>query len=226
MTHCASENAFPAPGLNWTPPDPIPCELTTDRLTIRPARLDEAETLNHIIRAARDHLLPWMPWARSQHDQVAGTAKYIAEQQLALKAGTAFSALGLSVFETDSGELVGGTGIHDVRRDTASCETGYWIRPDRHARGYATEACARVLSWALGDLKHGGLGLRRVRIYCSGANAASQRVPVKLGLHKEVHQRDDYYLEGLGPTDRLGWGVMAREWDCARHRLHRTDDPA
>lgn len=223
MTHCASELAFPSPGLGWTAPNPVRCDLTTPRLTIRPFRLDEAAELNRAVRASRDHLMPWLPWARSQHEHIAGTIKFIAEQELARTAGPALSMIYVGIFESGTGDLVGGTGVNDIRPDSASCETGYWIRSDRHARGYATEACARVLSWALSDQSAGGLGLRRVRIYCSGANDPSQRIPAKLGLHKEVHQREDYYVEGLGPTDRLGWGVMAREWDCQHHRIHPTD---
>ncbi len=206
-------------GLGWTASVPIPCELRSARLTVRLCRLDEAEMCWTVLNASRDHLLPWMPWARTEHREVAGTARYLAEQILARTSGTGFNKIGLGIFESDTGEFVGGTGVHDVRSDTASCETGYWIRHDRIGRGYATEACARVLSWALSDQAAGGLGLRRVRIFCSSANAASRRIPEKLGLRQEVCQREDYYVEGLGPTDRLGWGVMAREWDCQHHRL-------
>tara|TARA_R110000782_G_scaffold54637_16_gene115579 strand:+ start:3061 stop:3741 length:681 start_codon:yes stop_codon:yes gene_type:complete len=226
MTHCASELAFPSPGLGWTAPNPVRCELTTRRLSIRAFRLDEAQSLNHVVVASRDRLLPWLPWARSQHEHLAGTAKFIAEQQLAMTAGHALSMFFVGIFDSESGELLGGTGVSDIRANTASCEIGYWIRSDRQGLGYATEACARVLSWALSDQSDGGLGLRRVRIYCSAANEASRRVPTKLGLHKEVHQREDYYVEGHGPTDRLGWGVMAQEWDCTLHRLNASDDGA
>lgn len=219
MTRCQSEMNFPSPGLGWTAPVPVRCQIETPRMVIRPYRLNEAHQINSIINANRDTLLPWMPWARSQHAEVAGTAKYIAEQILAQSAGHAFASIGVGIFERENGEFLGGTGVHDVRTDTASCETGYWIRGDRCGQGLATEACRHLISWALTDQSAGGLGLRRVRIFCSAANAASRRIPEKLGLRQEVHQRDDYYIEGLGPTDRLGWGVMADEWDTARHAL-------
>lgn len=209
---------FPAAGLRWEAPNPVRVELETDRLTIRPYRLSDADEVFGVIHSSMSHLTPWMPWAPT-HTGLAVTTKYIAEQIIALTAGPKFTNIGIGIFEKDTGDFVGGTGVHDVRRDTASCETGYWIRHDRVGRGYATEACARVLSWALGDQSTGGLGLRRVRIYCSSANRASSRVPEKLGLAPEVRQREDYYIEGIGPTDRLGWGVMAGEWDTASHRV-------
>jgi RimJ/RimL family protein N-acetyltransferase len=218
MTRCQSETNFPAFGLGWSAPQPVRCRLETPRLTVRAYRLDDAETVFRTVNDHRDHLLPWMPWARG-HRQTADTVKYIAEQIIATTAGPLFSNIGVGIFERATGDFLGGTGVHDVRPDTASCETGYWIRADRCGEGFAAEACRHILSWAVSDQSAGGLGLRRVRIYCSSANAASRRIPEKLGLRQEVHQREDYYVESLGPTDRLGWGVMAHEWDTARHTV-------
>lgn len=217
MTRCASEHNFPTPGLGWTAPDPVTCRLETDRLIIRAYTLEDAPAVLDAIRSSLDHLLPWMPWAPG-HTSIAFTTKYIADQMLAQTSGENFNNIGVGIFDKPTGEFLGGTGVHDIRRETASCETGYWIRRDRIGRGYATEACARVLSWALADPNAGGLGLRRVRIYCSSANIPSSRIPERLGLTPEVRQRQDYYIAGHGPTDRLGWGVMSDEWDCVNHR--------
>jgi len=218
MTHCASELNFPSPGLAWSAPDPIRVDLETERLLIRAYRLEDAQEAYGVIQDSLDHLMPWMPWAPG-HTSLAFTAKYLAEQMLALTAGPKFKEIGVGIFEKATGDFIGGTGVHDVRPDTASCETGYWIRHDRTRRGYASEACGRILSWALSDQSSGGLGLRRVRIYCSSANAPSSKVPERLGLTAEVRQREDYYIKGIGATDRLGWGVMASEWDCENHRV-------
>ncbi|MEX0876137.1 MAG: GNAT family N-acetyltransferase [Phycisphaerales bacterium] len=218
MTRCHSENVFPTLGLGWSPPDPIACRIETPRLLIRAYELGDAPEMFEIIRASSDHLLPWMPWSTG-HTCVEFTTRYVADQILALGAGEKFTEIGVGIFEKDTGDFIGGTGVHDVRRETASCETGYWVRHDRTGQGYATEACRHIISWALGPQSGGGLGLRRVRIYCSGANGASQKLPERLGLRQEVHQRDDSYIEGIGCTDRLGWGVMADEWDCGTHEI-------
>ena len=217
MTRCASERNFPKTGLGWTAPDPVVCRLETQRLLIRSYTLEDAPEMLAVIRASLDHLLPWMPWAQG-HTCLAFTTRYIADQMLAQTGGEKFDGIGVGIFDTAGGDFLGGTGVHDIRRDTASCEIGYWIRHDRVGRGYATEACARILSWAMADQNAGGLGLRRVRIYCSSANIPSSRIPERLGLTREVRQRQDYYVDGHGPTDRLGWGVMCDEWDCVNHR--------
>ncbi len=218
MTHCASENLFPADGLGWKAPDPLTCTLESDRLIIRSYRLEDAQEVFDAINDSRDgHLLPWMPWCKDNHRTLESTTKYICEQSLALGNPATFNNVGTGIFCKDTGRFLGGSGVHDIRKDTASCETGYWIRRDAIGNGYAREACARTISWALGSQTKGGLGLRRVRIYTSDKNEASSKLIEKLDITAEVHQRDDYYIEGIGCTTRLGWGVLASEWDCEKH---------
>lgn len=222
MTPTAGDANKPRAGLGWTPPDPIACRLETPRLLIRAYTLEDAPAMFAVIRDSLGHLLPWMEWAPG-HTSLAFTTRYVADQILALGQGPKFGGVGVGIFEKDTGAFVGGTGVHDVRAATASCETGYWLRHDRVGRGYATEACARVLSWALSDQAAGGLGLRRVRIFCAAANTASAGVPERLGLTPELRQRQEVYIDGLGPTDRLGWGVLREEWDCEHHRRAGPD---
>ena len=228
MTRCASERETPGEGLGWTPPAQLCIRVETPRLLIRAYTLDDVPAVFEAVNASRDSLIPWMPWAATDHRELAGTAQYISSQIVAagdtqkLAGEGALKGIGVGIFEQD-GAFVGATGFHDVRPSTASAETGYWIRADRHGRGYCTEAIAHWLSWLLTPHAAGGLGLARVRIYCSSENKASQRIPEKLGLKQEVHQRADYHVPGVGVTDRLGWGVLAEEWDCARHAMRAWD---
>ncbi|MGV6814543.1 MAG: GNAT family N-acetyltransferase [Phycisphaerales bacterium] len=219
MTHCNSENLFPTDGLGWKAPDPITCHLESDRLIIRSYQLSDAQDLFDAINDSRDgHLLPWMPWCKVNHFTIESTTKYICEQMLAMGESATFNNLGTGIFCKDTGRFLGGSGVHDIRKDTASCETGYWIRRDAIGNGYAREACARTISWALSPQPSTGLGLQRVRIYCSAANIHSKNLIEQLGITAEVCQRNDYFIESIGATDRLGWGVLADEWDCQNHR--------
>lgn len=216
MTRCASEDKHPSQGLGWRPPQPIPTTIATPRLTIRLVTLDEIPAACKLAADNTDHLLPWMPWAKLGRP---GVARHLSEQLANATPTGALAELGLGVFLTATGEHIGATGIHDIRPDTASAETGYWIAATHTGNGYAEEACRNVLSWALRPQSESGMGLRRIRIYCSSANKPSQRIPEKLGLTAEVMQRQDYFVEGIGPTDRLGWGVLADEWDCDRNAI-------
>ncbi|MEN0021161.1 MAG: GNAT family protein [Planctomycetota bacterium] len=221
MTRCASEDKHPTQGLGWRAPNPVPTRFDTPRLTIRLARLEEIAECARVIATNLDHLHPWMPWAKGVHANPASLYKFIAEQHLGIDSPATLKELGLGVFLRDSDTLVGGSGIHDIRPDTASAETGYWIAKPHTGKGFAEEACRHLLSWALRPHADGGMGLRRIRIYCSSANEPSARIPEKLGLTAEVRQRQDYVVEGRGPTDRLGWGVLASEWDCESHSIRK-----
>lgn len=217
MTHCASENQFPTEGFGWTPPNPLPLCIESDRLVIRTYTRDDIETIYRVVNETRDHLIPWLPWCRSGYRDMDSSTQEIVNQIMELRDPMTLHRVIFGVFLKESGELVGGSGIHDIRRDTASCETGYWVH-QRHARkGYTEEACRRTISWAMQEQDKGGMGLRRVRVYCSDQNQPSARLVEKLGITAEVHQRDDYYIEGIGCTARLGWGVLKHEWDCTTH---------
>lgn len=219
MTRCASENAYPATGLDWSHPGPIQCELETERLVIRNYTLDDVDALFEAINDSRDgHLLPWMMWCKDNHHTIESTTKYVCEQMLAVANPMTFTNVGTGIFCKDTGRFLGGSGVHDVRRDSASCETGYWIRRDAIGNGYAREACARTISWSLEEQSRGGLGLQRVRIYCALENTHSKNLIEKLNIRQEVHQRRDYVVDGIGVCDRLGWGVLKDEWDCENHR--------
>ncbi|MCR9074545.1 MAG: GNAT family N-acetyltransferase [bacterium] len=218
MTHCSSENQFPAAGFEWTAPDPLPLRIESDRLLLRTYTLDDVEEVYRVVNETREHLIPWLPWCRAGYTDIDASTHEIATFIMELRKPMELSRVIFGVFLKDTGELIGGSGIHDIRRDTASCETGYWISKSHTRMGYGEEACRRTISWAMQDQLKGGMGLRRVRIYCSGENKASTRLIEKLAIRAEVIQRDDYYVEGVGCTDRLGWGVLRSEWDCDRHR--------
>jgi len=219
MTRCASEELYPAEGLAWSAPDPVPVPIETPRLVLRPYDPADAEALHRVVDGCRGSLLPWLPWAKEDHRDPDRSLQFIMNNRIHLRDPATLGHVVLGVFDRASGELLGGHGVHDIRRDTASCETGYWLAPHARGKGLITEATAHVLSWCLRPRAERGLGLERVRIYCSSANAASSRVPERLGLTPEVRQRQDYYVQGVGLTDRLGWGVLADEWDGAAHAM-------
>ncbi|MFG0326096.1 MAG: GNAT family N-acetyltransferase, partial [Phycisphaerales bacterium JB037] len=124
----------------------------------------------------------------------------------------------LGIFERSGGMLVGGTGLHRLAAETGQAEIGYWMRADRQGRGYATEACGGLISSALTPQIEGGWGFRRMTILCSTENGASAAVPRKLGIPLEQRIRLDRWIDGVGFTGTLGFGVLCDEWDFARQR--------
>lgn len=217
MTHCSSENEFPASGFDWQPPQPLPLQIESERLILRTYSLEDIPELYRVVNATREHLIPWLPWCRSGYLDMESATHEVSVQLMELRKPLTLTRVIFGVFLKSTGELIGGSGIHDIRRETCSCETGYWIDQNHTRNGYALEACRRTISWAMQDQALGGMGLRRVRIYCSDRNEPSAALIRKIGITEEVNQRDDYFVEGVGCTNRLGWGVLRTEWDCDRH---------
>ncbi len=65
--------------------------------------------------------------------------EFLREQERAFDSDEDYGYL---LFERDSGELVGGIGLHP--KEEKNAEIGYWVRSDRTGRGYATAAAGAV----------------------------------------------------------------------------------
>ena len=86
-------------------------------------------------------------------------------------------------FSPDEQRVLGGTGLHE-RVGERALEIGYWIRTDAVGQGLATE-----LSAVLTRVAFERCGVDRVEIRVEPANAASARVPRKLGYLEEATLR-------------------------------------
>lgn len=83
-----------------------------------------------------------------------------------------------SLFERDSGELVGAGCIQHLGQDPANpMEIGWRLRPDRWGRGYALEAAERMARFAFEDLD-----APLLCAICDPDNTRSARVMQKLGM--------------------------------------------
>ena len=147
----------------------LPAGTTSERLTIRLWRVDEAEALSTAINQSLAHLQPWMDWAASPASP--DRAREVIESSLQRWRDGADATYG--VFAGD--EIVGGTGLHR-RAGPDTLEIGYWIHVDHTGRGYVTEAAA-----ALTDAAFTVPGIEHVEIHHDQANVASGRVPERLG---------------------------------------------
>ena len=179
-------------------PDTLPAgPLRLERW--RPDRIDE---VLDAVRASLPDLQQWMPWAQTMPTREAQLLA-LTVGEAAFDAGTDFNYL---VRECDTGELVGGGGLHRRIGPNAS-EIGYWVRSDRHGRGYETTAAAALTGAAFTHL----VDVERVEIHMDRANLASARIPEKLGFR---HLRSD-----PKPTTALGhtgtdliWAQRRDEW--------------
>lgn len=178
------------------------------------------------LNADRASFLPWLPWVLADNRTLDECSAAIERFRIkADRQDPPADDFVIGIFDRASGLPLGGTGLHRIVHAWHEAEIGYWIRPDRRAQGLCTEAVAGLISWAFTPHERGGWGLRRLHIRCAGRNAASQRVPAKLGLRHEARLVRERWTDGLnspipsGWDDTLVWGVVTEEWDIPNARL-------
>ena len=150
--------------------------LETDRLTIRPWRVEEAPRLLDIL--GRMEVMKWL----GDGEPVLMTDLDQARQRVARYAAlSAQPPLGLWAAEVrETGQVAGtmlllelpGTESHEV-------EIGWHLHPDSWGRGYASEAGRALLGHAF------GAGLPEVLAVTHTDNHASQAVCRRIGMHDE-----------------------------------------
>ena len=179
-------------------PDTLPAgPLRLERW--RPDRIDE---VLDAVRASLPDLQQWMPWAQTMPTREAQLLA-LTVGEAAFDAGTDFNYL---YREHEMGELVGGGGLHR-RIGPNAIEIGYWVRSDRHGRGYATAAAGALTDAAFTHLAD----VERVEIHMDRANVASARIPGKLGFR--YLRSDPKPKTALGHTGTdLIWAQRRDEW--------------
>ena len=197
--------------LPWKAPRPLPAECVTPRIVLRFWRPEDAASMLAAIDVDRQSLLPWLPWPAVDNRNVSECIYQIEKWRRHGETNDDNFVFG--ILDRATGDVLGGTGLHRIERESHQAEIGYWMRADRRRQGLCAEAVAHLISWAFRAQDEGGWGLRRIEIVCASKNEPSRRVPQKLGLKQEVVKRQHRFLPGIGWDDTLAWGVLRDEWD-------------
>lgn len=142
--------------------------LCHGQVGLRRWRPDDAAALLAAVIESQEQLRPWMPWADRYDEESA--AEYLRDCQAQWASGDAY-AYAIIV----GGQIVGSAGLHK-RVGDGGLEIGYWVHSAWTGRGIATDAAAALTDAAL-TLP----GVEWVEIHHDVANAASGRIPAKLG---------------------------------------------
>lgn len=189
-----------------TRPDPdtgtsaLPPELWTERLLLRPLRREDAVAVRRLAgdrEVALNTLAVPHPYEEGQAEEWIRTT----HRDFQLGRAAVFA-----VTHQSDGLLVGTVGLV-IEQDHARAELGYWVGRPFWNRGYATEACHRVLLYAFGPLR-----LDRVYALHFSRNPASGRVLQKLGMRHEGRLRQHYRRWGV-PQDAEMYGILRHELD-------------
>jgi ribosomal-protein-serine acetyltransferase len=161
---------------------PIFDELRGERVLVRPYQPEDAEALFAAVVASRDYLLPWLPWAIG-YDSVDDAREFINRARARWLLREDFT---VSVWERESGRLLGGSGLHVRDAGVEAYEIGYWLRRDAAGHGYMAET-VRLLA----DCAFDTLGAERVFIRCDARNRRSAAVAERVGFRFEGRLRHD-----------------------------------
>jgi RimJ/RimL family protein N-acetyltransferase len=155
-------------------PRPARLQLRTERLTLRPFEIADAERVTEIGSVwdvAR--MLRMAPWPTS----VELNREWLETHPAEWRAGT-----GYRFAVVRQGRLIGCVDVDEI--DDGEGVLGYWLEPAAWGRGYASEAARAVVGFAFGRL-----GLRRLRSGHAFDNPASGLVLRKLGFRPNGETR-------------------------------------
>ena len=176
-----------------------PERIETERLVLRRPRREDAEAI--FARYASDAAVTrYLSWPR--HETVETTRTFLVHADEEWEREPAGAYL---IESRESGELLGGTGLHFDAPDRAT--TGYVLARDAWGRGYATEAVRAVV-----ELAH-RLGVERLVAHCHPENVASCRVLEKGGFVREgvLPRHSEFPNLGTdGPCDVLCYARSPR----------------
>jgi RimJ/RimL family protein N-acetyltransferase len=157
----------------FTPPP----RLDTPRFTLRTWSVADATSLRKTLEASDAHLRAWTPWV------VDGRAPGLSLEERLAKHATDFAARTewvYGMFSPDGTEVLGGCGLYP-RLGPGAIEIGYWLSVLHTGRGLATTAAAMLTRVAFSDP-----AIDHVEIRCALGNAASNRVPRRLGYRTDI----------------------------------------
>jgi RimJ/RimL family protein N-acetyltransferase len=155
--------------MGGTPPD----EVAAGNVRVRRWRLEDAPDLHALLLANLEHLRPWMGWVAAEPLLLEERRSKIAAWRARWGAGEDFA---YAIVDDAGGELLGGCGLNR-RIAPDALDLGYWVRGDRTSQGVAADAAGALVEAAFTVD-----GITHVEIHHDAANAASRRIPEKLGF--------------------------------------------
>jgi ribosomal-protein-serine acetyltransferase len=159
----------------------------------------DAEELQSLIVANREHLAAWLPWAAGQG--LADSRAFIVGSHQRIAADE-----GLEAAVAVEGAIVGVIGIHSIEWSHRSARLGYWLSEGSQGQGLITEAARAFLGQALR-----GWELHRIEIRAAPENVRSCAIAARLGFTLEGRLREAE-LVGDRYLDNVVYAMLADEW--------------
>jgi len=159
--------------------------------------------MKNAIQANVDHLLPWLPFARAEPEELQVKIERMRHWRSRFDSDVDYT---YGIFNAEESRVVGGTGLHKRVGDRAF-EIGYWIDHELINQGYATEVSAALVKTAFEVMD-----ARRVEIHCDPLNHRSAAIPRKLGFIHEATLRERFPASEYEWTDIMIWSIFAGDY--------------
>ena len=172
----------------------IPEEILTERLIIRAPQVGDGALVRPVVLANQEHLKPWMPWAVN----VPTAEEYEIWGRKRRLAFLAREELPLMLLWRETGQYVGGSGMHNIKWEVPKFEIGYWIAQEFEGRGVMLEAVNAITIFLFETLN-----ANRVEIRCDVNNVRSAAVARRAGYTHEgtlIHNARHHLTNELRST--------------------------
>ena len=164
--------------------DPIlrefPYSFETERLLIRGPLPGDGKMVRAAVLESQEELKQWLPWAVEIPDE----AEYEANIRRGYTRFLNREDLWMMILLKDTGQIIGGSGLHRIDWEVPKFEIGYWLATAYTGHGYMTEAVAAITTFAFDTLE-----AIRVEIRVDSNNHKSIAIPERLGFELEARLR-------------------------------------
>jgi RimJ/RimL family protein N-acetyltransferase len=158
-------------------------QLITDRLILRPIRLDDADLIfNYRSDSIVNQYQDWIP---KSIEEARDFIDYKVSSEINLP-DTWFQFV---IMHKDNGNLMGDIGIHFLNVDNFQVEIGCTLDKHYHNKGFATEALTATIGFLINKLNK-----RRIIASIDPRNDRSIRLLERLGFRKEAHFKESILI--------------------------------
>ncbi|WP_151736831.1 GNAT family N-acetyltransferase ['Paenibacillus yunnanensis' Narsing Rao et al. 2020] len=161
----------------------IPESLESERLLIRAPQWGDGAAVCQAAQESIGELRPWMPWTSRLTPEDSEASVRRSRLEFLER-----SDLRLMLILKESGQFIGGSGLHRIHWEARKFEIGYWIHTAWAGQGLVTEAVEAITRFAVTQLQ-----ANRLEIRCDARNERSAGVA----------RRSGFTLEGILRNDQL-----------------------
>lgn len=184
-------------------------KLTSKRIFMRPARMEDWQQWHDVRGSNKDHIQPFEPtWAdNALKEDFFERRTY--RQAREWQRGSAHAFL---IFKNEDEALIGGMNINNICRGAAQfASLGYWVDQGHEGQGYMAEALALTIEYCFEEV-----GLHRINASCMPHNTRSHKTLEKAGFKEEGFAEKYIQIDGKW-QDHILFGLPIETWLDAKN---------